>query len=150
VKEIIKEMMVVLLFMLLVPYIGMAQRSGGTEKGSTLFRAINCEVLDKNNKQMPVIAFRSMRTKDEVILISKAANHALIVDMKSKKAYKVPKPILGENAVNVSNDRPAQSGNVGFHVKSDKGRAQLTEIIVYFPEGDCFLCEPTVFAEIWD
>ena len=139
-----------LLALVFIADTGKGQETRNSAKGSTLFRAINCEVLDKSNKPMPVIAFRSMRIRDEVILISKTANHALIVDLKTKKAYKVPKPILGENAVNVSNERPEQSGNVGFQVRSDKKRAQLTEIIVNFQDGGCFLCEPTMFAAIWD
>jgi hypothetical protein len=99
---------------------------------------------------MKVIAFRNMKDPDEVIIISVNANHALIVNARTKKAYKVPKPILGENAVNVSNERPAQYGNAGFHMRTDKNKVQITEIIVYFKDDSCFLCGPTMFAAVWD
>ena len=140
----------IILLAALLPIVATSQQGKTSRRGSTLFKAINCRVLDKDSKPMEVIAFRNMRLKDEVILISKTANHALIVDMKTKKAYKVPKPILGENAVNVSNERPDQSGNVGFHVRTDKNKVQLTEIIVYFQDDSCFLCGSTMFAAIWD
>ena len=122
----------------------------GKGGGSTLFRAINCRVLDKDNKPMSVVAFRNMRMKEEVILISPTANHALIVNLKEQKAYKVSKPILGENAVNVPDFRPEQNGNVSFHVLTEKNNVTLTEIVVDFGDDGCFLCLPMVFAAIWD
>jgi hypothetical protein len=150
VKIFATRLAVFILMTILATPSGRSQSAKIPGKGSTLFRAINCEVVNKEGKPMTVTAYRNMEIRDEVILISKTANHALIVNMRTKKAYKVPKPILGENAVNVSNQRPDHSGNVGFNVRSDKNRVRLTEIIVYFQDDSCFLCEPTVFAAIWD
>jgi len=79
-----------------------------SRSGSTLFRTINCRVLDDNGGKLPVAAYKSMKDKNEVILISQQADHALIVNFKEQKAYKVSKPLLGTNAVNVPNDRPKE------------------------------------------
>ncbi len=118
--------------------------------GSTLFRAINCQVMSPDGSRIPVFAYRNMSNAEEVILIAKSADHALLVNLKSKKAYKVSKPLLGSNAVNVSNDRPAVSGNIGFMSRNVPGKKGLTEIIVHFQDESCFLCGPQQFAAIWD
>jgi hypothetical protein len=97
-----------------------------------------------------VFAYRSTKSPDEVILIARNADHALLVDFKSQKAYKVTKPLLGSNAVIVSNERPAVSGNIGFLGRNVNGKKGLTEIIVHFQGESCFLCGPQAFASIWD
>ena len=117
---------------------------------TTLFRAINCQVLNPDGTPIPVFAYRSMKSSDEVILISQNADHALLVDFKNQKAYKMTKPLLGSNAVTVSDERPAVSGNIGFLGRNVQGKKGLTEIIVHFNGESCFLCGPQAFASIWD
>ena len=124
-----------------------AQPNGSS---STMFRAINCRVLDGNDNQLPVVAYRSMKNRDEVILISKTANHALIANFKDQKVFKVTKPLLGTNAVYVPDERPEHSGNLGFLVRKDKDKKEIIEIIVYFKNESCFLCGSTTFASIWE
>ena len=136
-----------LLMLLVLPGSLLAQTDA---PGSTLFRAIYCQVMSPDGTRLQVYAYRNMRVFDEVILIAKNADHALIVNMKSKKAYKVPKPLLGANAVNVSNERPAVSGNIGFMSRNVPGKKSLTEIIVHFEGESCFLCGAQQFAAIWD
>jgi hypothetical protein len=118
--------------------------------GTTLFRAINCQVLSPDGASISVFAYRSMKNKDEVILISRNADHSLLVNFKTSKAYKMAKPLLGSNAVTVSDVRPASSGNIGFMARNVQGKKGLTEIIVHFQGESCFLCGPQAFASIWD
>jgi hypothetical protein len=117
---------------------------------TSLFWAINCQVLDVDGKPMPVAAYRNSRCKDEIILISRTADHALLVNLKEQKAFKISKPIWGTNAVTVSDERPITSGNVGFMVRNHPQKKNLTEIIVHFKEGSCFLCGPQTFAAVWE
>jgi hypothetical protein len=117
---------------------------------TTQFISINCLVRDVNGHQMPVAAYRNIRNHQEVILISRQADHALIVNFGRQKAYKVRKPLLGTTSVNVADERPANTGNVGFMVRRDGKRKEATEIIVYFKDETCFLCGPQTFATIWD
>ena len=118
--------------------------------GTTLFRAINCQVLSPDGSSISVFAYRSMKNKDEVILIARNADHSLLVNFKTSKAYKMAKPLLGSNAVTVSDVRPASSGNIGFMARNVQGKKGLTEIIVHFQGESCFLCGPQAFASIWD
>ena len=132
--------------------IGFSTQSNGQSKtpGTTLFRAINCQVLSPDGTPIPVFAYRSMKNSDEVILIASNADHALLVNFKNQKAYKVTKPLLGSNAVSVSDERPAVSGNIGFLGRTVQGKKGLMEIIVHFQGESCFLCGPQAFASIWD
>lgn len=117
---------------------------------SSLFRVINCQVLNPDGTPMPVVAYKNMKNPDEVILINLKADHALIVNLHEQKAFKVSKPLLGTNAVNVSDYRPEQSGNVGFQGRKVPGKKDVVEIIVYFKNGTCFLCGSQTFASIWE
>lgn len=133
-------------------FLGLFLQANGqnTTAKTTLFRAINCQVLNPDGTPIPVFAYRSTKSTEEVILIARNADHALLVDFKTQKAYKVTKPLLGSNAVIVSNERPAVSGNIGFLGRNVNGKKGLTEIIVHFQGESCFLCGPQAFASIWD
>ena len=133
-------------FVLMIP----AAFSQSSTSTSSLFRVINCQVLNPDGSAMPVVAYKSMKNPNEVILINLKADHALIVNLSEHKAYKVTKPLLGTNAVTVPDYRPEQSGNVGFQGRKIPGKKDLVEIIVYFKNGSCFLCGSQTFASIWE
>ncbi|MDH7514302.1 MAG: hypothetical protein QHI48_00300 [Bacteroidota bacterium] len=120
------------------------------KRTATLFRSIHCQVMSPEGLRLPVFAYRNMKNADEVILISKMADHALLVNFRTHKAYKVPKPLLGVNTVTVSDERPAVSGHIGFAVHNVPGKKGLVEIIVHFEGENCFLCGAQQFAAIWD
>jgi len=80
-----------------------------------------------------------MKNKNEILLIAATADHALLIDLRSQKAFKVPKPFPGTNAVAVSNVRPDVHGNVGFMVRNTIDKKEITEVIVHFKNESCFL-----------
>lgn len=145
-----RNLLLPVLLLLMLPLFCSEAYGQNDKSSSTLFRTINCQVMSPEGERLPVFAYRNMRNSNEVILIAKNADHALIVNFRSKKAYKVAKPLLGTNAVNVSNERPAVSGSIGFAVRDLPGKKGLTEIIVHFNGESCFLCGGQQFAAIWD
>lgn len=120
------------------------------KQSTSLFRAINCQVSNTDGAHLQVSAYRNMKNANEIILISKNADHALLIDLKKQVAYKVAKPFPGTNAVAVSDDRPNAHGNLGFMTKNGKDKKDITEIIVHFQNDSCFLCGPQSFASVWD
>jgi hypothetical protein len=136
--------------LLCVVFFALAFPAHAQKAQNSQFLSVNCMVRDVNGQDIPVAAYRNVKNHDEIILISRSADHALIVDLKNQKAYKVQKPLLGTTSVIVSNVRPSVSGNVGFMVRRNGRHKEETEIIVYFHGESCFLCGPQTFATIWE
>lgn len=140
----------VLLFFTSASLVFQAQAQPVRKLQTTQFLSINCMVRDVNGQQIPVAAYRNVKNHSEIILLSRNADHALIVDLSKQKAYKVQKPLLGTTSVAVSDERPSVTGNVGFMVRNHGKHREETEIIVYFKDETCFLCGPQTFATIWE